>query len=336
MWCLGNEMDGPWQVGHKTAEEYGRIANEVGKAIKLFDPTLELVACGSSNAQMPTFPQWEETVLDHCYDVSDYISLHLYFRKDSDTATFLASSLEMDSFIESVIDVCDYVKAKKRSKKTMYLSFDEWNVWFHSNQKDKEQPAWIVGPSLLEDVYTFEDALVVGCMLNSLLRHCDRVKVACLAQLVNTIAPIMTETGGSAWRQTIYWPYYYASRYGRGEVLDIRLDVPSYENANHGNVPFADCIAVYHTDIKELDIFVINRNQEESLEMSFDLSSFGNTCTVLEHITLSHADLDAVNDKDNPDEVYPEVVAVNAKMECGSYRASLGSLTWNLLRLSFE
>ena len=337
MWCLGNEMDGPWQVGHKTAEEYGRIANEVGKAIKLYDPTLELVACGSSNAQMPTFPQWEETVLDHCYDVADYISLHIYFRKDNDnTATFLASSLEMDSFIESVIHVCDYVKAKKRSKKTMYLSFDEWNVWYHSSEKDKEQPAWIVGPALLEDIYTFEDALVVGCMLNSLLRHCDRVKVACLAQLVNTIAPIMTETGGSAWRQTIYWPYYYASRYGRGDVLDIKVDVPFYENAKHGNVPYADSVAVFHPETNELDIFIINRNQEEPLEISLDLSSFGEAVTILEHITLAHTDLDAVNDKDNPDEVYPEVIVLNEKKESKSFRATLGSLTWNLLRLSFK
>jgi alpha-N-arabinofuranosidase len=145
----------------------------------------------------------------------------------------------------------------------------------------------------------------------------------------------MTETGGSAWRQTIYWPYYYASHYGRGEVLDIRLNVPSYENTRQGRVPFADCVAVYHRETQELDIFVINRNQEEPLEMSLDLSGFGNTCTVLEHITLSHSDLDAVNDRDNPDEVYPEVVAVHKKVECSSYCAILGSLTWNLLRLSF-
>ena len=216
LWGLGNEMDGPWQVGHKSAEEYGRLACEVGKAIKLFDPSLELVACGSSHPYMPTFPQWEETVLDHTYEVVDYLSLHLYFRNDEkDIATFLACSASMDAFIDTVVHVCDYVKAKKRSKKTMYLCFDEWNVWFHSHEKDKQQTPWVVGPSLLEDVYTFEDALVVGCLLNSLLRHCDRVKIACIAQLVNTIAPIMTETGGKAWRQTIYWPFYYASKYGR-------------------------------------------------------------------------------------------------------------------------
>jgi alpha-N-arabinofuranosidase len=142
VWCLGNEMDGPWQVGYKSADE-------VGKALKLFDPSLELVACGSSNMKMPTFPRWEATVLDR--------------------------------FIRTVVSTTDYVKAKKRSKRTVNLSFDEWNVWFHSRQADEAVAPWTVGPRLLEDVYTFEDALVVGCCLITLLRHADRVRIACLA-----------------------------------------------------------------------------------------------------------------------------------------------------------
>ena len=207
VWCLGNEMDGPWQVGYKTADEYGRLASEVGKTLKLFDPTLELVACGSSNSRMPTYPQWEATVLDHCYDTVDYISLHNYFKnRDNDLPTFLGESLDMDRFIRTIIGTADFIKAKKRSRKTVNLSFDEWNVWFHSRQADEVVAPWTVGPHLLEDVYTFEDALVVGCCLITLLRHADRVRIACLAQLVNTIAPIMTENGGPAWRQTIFYP----------------------------------------------------------------------------------------------------------------------------------
>lgn len=330
LWGLGNEMDGPWQVGHKTAQEYGRLASEVGKAIKLFDPSLELVACGSSNSDMPTFPTWEETVLDHTYEVADYLSLHMYFRNDAkDIETFLACSVSMDAFIETVVNVCDYVKAKKRSKKTMYLCFDEWNVWFHSQAKDKQQPAWMVGPSLLEDVYTFEDALVVGCLLNSLLRHADRVKIACLAQLVNTIAPIMTETGGKAWRQTIYWPFYYASKYGRGEVLECKVDVPTYENAQYGTIPYADTTLVYHRDTGELDLFVINRHLSEPLVLALDLSDFGSDLNLVEHIALEHADLYAVNDKENPENVKPKQVQ-QAKTD-GSEMV-LAPLTWNLLR----
>lgn len=330
LWGLGNEMDGPWQVGHKTAEEYGRLACEVGKALKLFDPSLELVACGSSHSDMPTFPQWEETVLEHTYDVVDYLSLHMYFRNDEkDTATFLASSAKMESFIKTVISVCDYVKAKKRSDKTMYLCFDEWNVWYHSGEKDKEQPAWIVGPALLEDVYNFEDALVVGCLMNTLLRHCDRVKIACLAQLVNVIAPIMTENGGPAWRQTIYWPFYYASKYGRGVVLDCKVEVPTYENERYGTIPYADVTLVYHPETGELDLFVVNRSEVESIELAPDFAGFGEKLRLIEHITLAHEDRYAVNDKEHPDRVKPHLVE-----HAATSHLSVAPLTWNLLRFT--
>lgn len=146
-WCLGNEMDGPWQIGHKTAEEYGRTAVEATKVMKWTDPTIELVACGSSNLGMPSFPDWEATVLDHTYDHVEYLSLHQYYgNPEDDTPTFLARSLEMDRFIDTVKATCDYIKAKKRSKKTMYLSFDEWNVWYHSHENDSKMDAWQIAP----------------------------------------------------------------------------------------------------------------------------------------------------------------------------------------------
>ncbi|HEY0473271.1 MAG TPA: alpha-L-arabinofuranosidase, partial [Kribbella sp.] len=133
LWCLGNEMDGPWQVGHKTALEYGRLANETGKAMRLIDSEIELVACGSSNSAMPTFGSWESTVLEHCYDTVDYISLHAYYEeRDDDPLTFLASAVNMDAFIESVISTADAVRARGRHKKKVNLSFDEWNVWYIS------------------------------------------------------------------------------------------------------------------------------------------------------------------------------------------------------------
>ncbi|MBO9600340.1 MAG: alpha-N-arabinofuranosidase, partial [Cohnella sp.] len=219
-WCLGNEMDGPWQVGQKTAVEYGRIAYESAKVMKLVDPTIELVACGSSSREMPTYPEWESTVLDHTYEQVEFLSLHSYYgNPENDTATFLGRSLQMEDFIKSVTATCDYIKAKKRSKKTMMLSFDEWNVWFHSNDADKKLEPWQIAPPQLEDMYTMEDALVVGCLLIALLKHSDRVRMACLAQLVNVIAPIMTENGGQAWAQTIFYPYMHASVHGRGKAL---------------------------------------------------------------------------------------------------------------------
>ncbi len=212
LWCLGNEMDGSWQLGSKTMDEYGRISQEAGKAMKLIDPSIELVSCGSSYREMPTFPQWEATTLEHNYDYVDYLSLHTYYGNAAmDSNDYLAKSDDMDDFIRTVVSVCDYVKAKKRSKKQINLSFDEWNVWFHASKEDAdttENHPWQKAPHLLEDHYTFEDALMVGLMMITLLKHADRVKIACLAQLVNVIAPIMTEENGIAWRQTIFYPFY--------------------------------------------------------------------------------------------------------------------------------
>ena len=240
-WCLGNEMDGPWQIGHKTPEEYGRIALETGKAMRLVDPDIELVACGSSNSSMPLFPEWEATVLDHAYETVDYISLHQYFGNPSgDTANYLAKSLDTDRFIRTVIATCDYIKAKKRSNKTINLSFDEWNVWYHSHDADRKLEPWTVAPPQLEDIYNFEDSLVVGCLLITFLKHADRVKIACLAQLVNVIAPIMTENGGAAWRQTIFYPFMHASRYGRGVSLQPVVSSPKYDSADFTDVPYLE------------------------------------------------------------------------------------------------
>jgi alpha-L-arabinofuranosidase len=173
LWCLGNEMDGPWQVGHKTAYEYGRIANETAKAMKAFDPTLELVACGSSHSFMPSYPQWEADVLDQCYDNVDYLSLHMYFENyEDDYLNFLAKPVILDRYIQTVSGVIDYVKAKKRSKKDIYISFDEWNVWYHSRRQDHSNFKswdWPAAPALLEEVYNFEDVLVVRVPAHHLL-----------------------------------------------------------------------------------------------------------------------------------------------------------------------
>jgi len=185
LWCLGNEMDGPWRMGHKTAYEYGRIANESAKIMKWVDPSIECVACGSSNCDMPTFGEWEYTMLNECYDNIDYVSLHRYYgNRDNNTPSFLARSMDLDDFIHTVVSICDAVKGRKHSKKTINLSFDEWNVWYHSNAQDQEiwkREKWGPALPLLEDIYNFEDALLVGSMLITFLRNADRVKIACMA-----------------------------------------------------------------------------------------------------------------------------------------------------------
>ena len=204
VWCLGNEMDASWQIGHKTADEYGRLAAETAKVMKWVDPSIELSVCGSSGAWMKTFGQWELTVLDHAYDYVDYISLHTYYGNYEGTPKFLSLSEDMDEFIKGTAAICDAVKAKKKSQKSIHLSFDEWNVWLIGDDHSQKLQNFAVAPPRLEQVYTFEDALVVGCMLMTLQNNCDRVKMACLAQLVNVIAPIMTENGGASWVQTIF------------------------------------------------------------------------------------------------------------------------------------
>lgn len=335
LWCLGNEMDGPWQVGHKTSTEYGRIANETAKALKLYDPELELVVCGSSSNKMPTFPEWERVVLEECYENVDYISLHIYLdNKDNDLETFLASPVGMDSFIDTVTKTCDYVKAKKRSQKTINLSFDEWNVWFHSNDQDEEiykREPWKVGPPLLEDIYTFEDALVVGGMLNSLIRHSDRVKIGCLAQLVNVIAPIMTEKDGTVWKQSIYYPFYYASVFGRGTALNLSIESPSFDNEKYGTIPYLDTTAILSKNEKELVLFIVNRSTKEDLELDVKLEGFADF-KLKEHIHMIHEDVKAVNGPDDKENVIPSD-ANSLTVEKGELKGSVKKLSWNFVRL---
>jgi alpha-L-arabinofuranosidase len=333
VWCLGNEMDGPWQIGQKTAQEYGLLACEAAKAMKWVDSSIELVACGSSYSSMPTFAEWEKTVLEHTYDHVEYVSLHTYYRNlEDDRATFLAQSLDMDAFIDSVISTCDFVKAKKRGKKTINLAFDEWNVWFHSIEADRGLEPWSVAPPQGEDVYTLEDALVVGCMVITLLKHADRIKIACLAQLVNVIAPIMTENGGPIWRQTTFWPFLHASAYGRGTALNLAVESPWYDNDEFGEVPLLETVATLNADEGGLTIFAVNRDQERPLPLEGDVRNFVGY-GVIEHLVLEHENPKATNTAKHPNSVTPHKGGDAAVLD-GELTAILPRLSWNVIRLS--
>ncbi|NBD22270.1 arabinosylfuranosidase ArfA [Paenibacillus glycinis] len=332
-WCLGNEMDGPWQIGGKTADEYGRTALETAKLMKWVDPSIELVVCGSSMRDMPTFGQWEDTVLGHAYDEVDYLSLHAYYgnRKD-DTASFVAKTLEMDDYIHSVIAVCDYAKAKKRSKKTMMLSFDEWNVWYHSADADRQLERWTIAPPRIEDVYTLEDAIVVGCMIISLLKRADRIRMACIAQLVNVIAPIMTANGGDAWRQTIFYPYMHASLYGRGVSLKPIIRSPKYDSAAYTDVPYLESAVVYEEESGQLTIFAVNRDLKEALEVEADLRQFAGY-RIAGHLVLDDPDPKARNTAARPLRVAPHAGG-DSELRDGRLRTILPKLSWNVIRLT--
>ena len=333
-WCLGNEMDGPWQTGAKTATEYGRLAAETAKVMKWVDDSIELVACGSSNSEMPTFASWEAEVLEHTYEYVDYLSLHQYYgNRDNDLENYLAQSVRMDRFIQSVVAICDYIKAKKRSDKTMYLSFDEWNVWYHSNEADSKNEPWQVAPPILQDIYNFEDALLLGSLLITLLRNSDRVKIACLAQLVNVIAPIMTEKGGDVWRQTTFYPFSQAANYGHGTALRPVIESETYDSREYNKVPFLDSIAVHNEDAEEIVIFAVNRSTDKEMELSVNLEGFdlGN---IIEFSEMSGYDVKQTNTKDNGS-VVPKA-SDKAELSAKDLNVMLAPLSWNMIRIALK
>lgn len=333
-WCLGNEMDGDWQIGAKTADEYGRLACETAKAMKLVDDSIELVACGSSISTLPTFGYWEQTVLDHTYEQVDYLSLHMYYgNPENDITNYLAKSLDMDRFIKGIVSTCDSIKAKKRSKKTLNLSFDEWNIWYHTLDTDNDIEPWQVARPLLEDIYNFEDALVLGCLLITLLKNSDRVKIACLAQLVNVIAPIMTESGGQSWEQTIFYPFQQVANYGRGQVLQAVINAPKYDSKEFTDVPYLESVITKNTEKNEVVIFAVNRSVEEDMEFTFDLGD-QKIVEISEFLQMSGYDLKQTNNKLNRGVIPTQGTTINFDKATGV--TVLKPLSWNMIRIKIE
>ncbi|MBQ4296675.1 MAG: alpha-N-arabinofuranosidase [Clostridia bacterium] len=327
VWCLGNEMDGPWQLGHKTAEQYGLLAAEAAKMMKRADRSVELVACGATG--WGRCGDWDYEMLDHTYGYVDYISLHTYFsNKENDPAKYLAKVEDANDYINGVAALCDAVKAKKKSHKTINLSYDEWNVWYHSVEADRENrdaDRWTRARHQLEDIYNFEDALVVGSMLMTLQNHADRVKIACLAQLVNVIAPIMTEKGGKAWAQTIFYPFFFASNYGRGTALRALTESGTYDVEGRKDVPYLVASVIYNAEAGEVTVFAVNRSLEEEMELEVALEDFG-ACALTEHTELYADDLKAVNEKD-AERVAPVRVGLRP-----DGKILLKKHSWNMLR----
>lgn len=330
MWCLGNEMDGPWQVGHKTPEEYARIARETAHAMRLVDPDLELVACGSSGPLMPTFGDWERVVLTGCYDEVDFISLHRYYQEeDGDLASFLASGVDLDRFIEAVVATADHVGAVKGSDKRIDISVDEWNVWYQGRAESRlpEGKDWPVGPVLLEDNYNAADAVVVGGLLISLLKHCDRVRAAAQAQLVNVIAPIMTEPGGRAWRQTIFHPFALTARHARGDAIALDIAAPTVATTGFGEVPAIDAVATLAEDGGA--VFLVNRDPGAAHEVDLDVSTLdGRTVTGAQVVT--HDDPYVRNSADE-EVVTPRALEVTTTG--GVARCTLPAASWAVITL---
>ena len=306
-WCLGNEMDGPWQIGHMTATEYGLKAQDAARQMRYVDPSLKLVACGSSGPGMPTYLEWDREVLEQCYDYVDAISLHRYFSNaeetGGDSTKFLAMNLSMERQIEEITAVCDMVRGHKRSTKKLWLSFDEWNVWYRARSGDAVNGHRQNAPHLLEEVYNLEDALLVGGLINTLIRKAERVKLACLAQLVNVIAPIMTNASGLL-RQTIYYPYSWALEFARGAALDLLVDSPTYDVKGMGAVSYVDAAGTYQADSGKMALFLLNRDivKPHTVEILWE----GTSPRAGDGQVLTGSDLKAANTFDAPSRVVPQ------------------------------
>ncbi len=336
MWCLGNEMDGPWQLGHNNADDHGKLASQTAKAMRQVDNDLELVACGSSNAQMPTFGEWERVVLNHTYEDVDYISCHAYYEeKNGDTDSFLASAVNMDRFIETVVDTADHVGAIKRSSKKINISFDEWNVWYIERYQNVDKIVdpnhWPEAPRLLEDSYSVLDAVVFGSLMISLINHSDRVTSASLAQMVNVIAPIMTEPGGISWRQTTFFPFSITSRLAQGESLKLRIESPEYETQQFGTVPLVDAAASRDPETGKTSIFLVNRSKTESVSLAISVAALGDI-SLVEAQSLFDDDIMAANTLQNPERVSMKKNQT-AKIVDGMLHIDLPAISWSAVEL---
>ncbi|QAY64213.1 alpha-N-arabinofuranosidase [Xylanimonas allomyrinae] len=334
MWCLGNEMDGPWQTGHKTAEEYARLATESARAMRQMQPGLELVVCGSSSSDMDTFGTWEYTVLSEAYEHVDYVSAHEYYYEDGgDLASFLGSAVKMDRFIKSVVAVADAVRAAGKHDKRINISFDEWNVWYQQATPSKPPTGddWPVAPALLEDVYTVADAVVVGDLLITLLRNTDRVHAASLAQLVNVIAPIMTETGGRAWKQTIFHPFALTANNARGDVLQVAVDAPTIATERHGEIPALSAVATHDPATGDVVVFAANRSTSDAVALDIDLSAFAGL-EIVEALTYGNDDPYWTATADDSTSVLP-AHNTTAVLADGRVTAELPATSWTMVRL---
>ena len=340
MWCLGNEMDGPWQLGHKSAEDYGKLAASVAAGMRQIDPAVELVVCGSSSHDMPTFGAWEQTVLEKTYESVDFISCHAYYqpRRNEDgaydMAGFLASGVDMDGFIKDVGAIIDATKARLKSEHDVFISFDEWNVWYQGEEPSKVPEGmgnWPVAPRLLEDVYSAADAVVFGDLLITLLKNANRVHAACFAQLVNVIAPIMTEPGGPAWRQTTFYPFSITARLAKGgTVLEPKLASDSVCTSRYGEVDGINAVAVRCAD-GTLAVFATNRSLRDSCEFEIKVPD---TALAIDATTLHDDDLFAANTLKDQERVVPHANGTaTLDAASGTVRITLPPVSWTALHI---
>lgn len=333
IWCLGNEMDGRWQIGYKKPEDYAVLAAQTAHAMKSLDPKIQLAVCGSSSTSTPTYTDWERIVLEETYEFVDYVALHQYYGgQEKGTEDFLGQSVEMEEYIDTVIGICDMVRSKKKLRKKINISFDEWGVWEIPGETVADsvnQRDWEYAPAFSEQIYTMEDALLFSSMLMAMIKKSDRVKIACQALLTNISACIMTEKGGESWRQTIFYPFSYMSKYGKGEVMKTVDEIPEYTVSKGYQVPYLDYVVTYCCDLQELTLFAVNRRPDR-VELEVELQGF-KKCKILEEIAMYAQNLKDTNLKDHSRVITEKVSQGAIKDE--KYQGIFQPYSWNMTRI---
>jgi alpha-N-arabinofuranosidase len=335
-WCLGNEMDGKWQIGYKKPDDYAKLAAQTAYAMKSMDADIRLIVCGSSSTATPTYTDWERVVLEEAYEFVDYIALHQYYGgQERGTDEFLSQSVEMEEYIDTVIGICDTVKSKKGLQKKIDISFDEWGVWEIPGDEVADSLTkrdWEVAPAFSEQIYTMEDALLFASMMMAIIKRADRVKIACQSLLTNISAAIMTERQGEVWCQTIYYPFSYMARYGRGTVLQSADEIPVYPVQKGYQVPYLDYVVIHNDDLHEIVVFAVNRKGDEA-ELSIDLQGFSPN-GIAEEIVLESKSIKDTN-LQNHRTVVPKTDRAGV-LSAGEYRGKVPPFSWKMIRISVD
>ena len=333
MWCLGNEPDGPWQLGHKTALEYGRLAAETARGFRQFDPKLELVVAGHSAPWLPSSVDWDRVVLDETVEFADYLAVHIYVEEvERDLQTFLASGVELDREIERAIAEADAAAARHGVGRKVAVSVDEWGIWRDRDPNRRPPEDWPVELPH-ESVYTAGDAVVTGALIVSLLNHADRVTCACQSLLVNAGAPIRAEADGS-WRQSTYHPFQLAARYAKGTALRASVAAPEIDTRKYGRVGAIDVAATLDEEKGDLTLFLVNRNASEAAQTSIRLGSWP-AARLAESLVVGGGDPWETNTREQPDRVAPHRND-ETSLDGGLLDVTLPAASWSVVRLAVD
>ncbi|MTV81670.1 alpha-N-arabinofuranosidase [Secundilactobacillus folii] len=343
-WCLGNEMEGDWQAGHMSAQQYADKAREAAKMMKWVDKSIKLVACGSSYEMLPTYLEWDKTIMKELYPYVDYISTHNYnMNSGQGTLNFLSSWKQLDNHLKNTENALDFVKSlrlgKKDDKKDIKICLDEWNVWnFQDIKLDNlndlagmttfeltSAKKWEEHPAILQEKYSLLDALTVGGLGITILNNANYIEIACLAQLLNVIAPITTDESGHLLKQTIYYPFELLSKYGRGTVLEPRVSGDTL-STDYGDLPVIAAATVYDKEKSQLKIFALNMDTSNTANLRLNFNAFDGV-TPKKQIILTDDNLKARNTFKEPNKVVPTEINLNTTID----KLSLPKNSWSVI-----